>query len=126
MLVYFARGSVPWEEDETLTSEENAMRIREKMASLSAEDLCDGFLPHEFVQYINYVRNLGISEKPDYKYLRDLFRRRFRAEGFRYDHVFDWTERRFHEIRKAMGGEEASPVPARRSSRKRARDGRMK
>jgi hypothetical protein len=31
-------------------------------------------LPEEFSQYIGYCRNLKFEEKPDYNYLRQLFK----------------------------------------------------
>jgi hypothetical protein len=65
--------------------------------STSEEKLCE-CLPTEFATYINYVRSLRFEEKPDYTYLRALFRRLFTSRGFKYDNVFDWTERMFNEI----------------------------
>jgi hypothetical protein len=38
------------------------------------------------------------DEKPDYEYLRKIFRRLFISQQFKYDNVFDWTEKRFYEI----------------------------
>lgn len=43
-------------------------------AQTRPEDLCAG-LPVEFEQYIHYVRALKYAEKPDYEYLRGLFRK---------------------------------------------------
>jgi hypothetical protein len=42
--------------------------------------LCKGF-PQEFVLYFQYVRALRFEEKPDYAYLRRLFRDLFAKEG---------------------------------------------
>ncbi|GAP89468.2 putative casein kinase I isoform delta [Rosellinia necatrix] len=92
MFVYFARGSLPWENLRTRAS------MQEKKEELSGEELCRGVLPAEFVEYIDYTRSLEFRVKPDYERLRDLFRSRFEAEGFEYDNVFDWTVKRFHEI----------------------------
>ena len=72
--------------------------------------LCKGF-PQEFVIYFQYVRSLRFDEKPDYAYLRRLFRDLFAKEGkltptpspyvhecviscplgWNWDFVFDWT-----------------------------------
>lgn len=46
----------------------------------------------EFCIYLNYVQNLNFEEKPDYKYLRKLFRDLFQREEFLYDFLFDWTQ----------------------------------
>merc|ERR1711934_907623 len=48
-------------------------------------------MPEEFAKYMHYVRNLGFSEEPDYKYLRWLFQNLFRKEGYDNDGCFDWT-----------------------------------
>jgi len=73
--------------------------IRDKKMGLSGEELCEG-LPGEveFATFINYARSLRFEDEPDYAYLRQLFSRLFLAEGFKYDNVFDWTEKRFNEI----------------------------
>jgi casein kinase 1 delta/casein kinase I family protein HRR25 len=102
VFVYLARGSLPWQGLKVATDDEKDVRIKEMKESLSAEALCDGFLPGEFVTYINYARGLAFDDKPDYSYLRELFRRLFLAEGFKYDHVFDWTEKRFKEIQSQV------------------------
>ncbi|KAK3937684.1 casein kinase I isoform delta, partial [Diplogelasinospora grovesii] len=98
VFVYFARGSLPWQGLKAATDDEKDERIKEMKESLSGEALCDGVLPREFATYINYTRSLGFDDKPDYSYLRGLFRRLFAAEGFKHDNVFDWTEKRFYEI----------------------------
>ena len=44
--------------------------------------LCKGF-PLEFVTYFQYCRSLRFDDKPDYSYLRKLFRDLFAREGKR-------------------------------------------
>lgn len=84
--------------------------IKEKKEGLSGEQLCEGLLPNEFATYINYTRSLAFEDKPDYAYLRKLFSRVFRSRGFRYDNVFDWTEKRFIEIH-GQANSLAPPAP---------------
>lgn len=47
--------------------------------------------PAEFSTYLNICRSLGFEDKPDYAYLRQLFRGLFHRLGFTYDFVFDWN-----------------------------------
>ena len=54
------------------------------------ESLARGF-PNEFAIYLNYTRSLRFDDKPDYSYLRKLFRDLFVREGFQYDYLFDWS-----------------------------------
>lgn len=55
--------------------------------------LCRGF-PNEFGIFLNYCRALRFDDKPDYSYLRKLFRDLFVREGYQYDYVFDWSVQR--------------------------------
>jgi len=45
---------------------------RKKMGT-PTEVLCKG-QPQEFVTYMNYCKNLRFEDKPDYTYLRNLFK----------------------------------------------------
>ncbi|KAH0596941.1 hypothetical protein MHUMG1_05249 [Metarhizium humberi] len=98
VLLYFARGSLPWQGIKAATDKEKLERVKNYKKTLSVEELCSG-LPEEFSTYINYTRSLGFQDKPNYAYLRRLFRRLFTSKGFKYDNVFDWTEKRFYELR---------------------------
>lgn len=66
--------------------------------NLSGEKLCKGLFPDKFAIYINYTRSLTFETKPNYVYLRKLFCCLFRSIGFKYNNIFDWTERRFNKI----------------------------
>ncbi len=49
----------------------------------------------EFSTYMNFCRSLRFDDKPDYSYLRQLFRNLFHRQGFSYDYVFDWNMLKF-------------------------------
>ena len=53
----------------------------------------------EFPTYLNYCRQLRFEERPDYSYLRQLFRSLFHRQGFTYDYVFDWNMLKFGKYR---------------------------
>lgn len=55
-------------------------KISEKKMATPTEYLCKGF-PTEFVVFFQYVRSLRFDDKPDYAYLRKLFRDLFVREG---------------------------------------------
>lgn len=69
--------------------EEKYQKILEKKLNTPVDQLCKG-LPHEFVQYLNYCRNLKFEDKPDYSFLKKLFKERFVKEGYEHDYVYDW------------------------------------
>ena len=45
----------------------------------------------EMATYLNFCRSLRFDDKPDYSYLRQLFRNLFHRQGFTYDYIFDWN-----------------------------------
>lgn len=45
----------------------------------------------EFKQYFEHVKTLRFEDRPDYDYLKRLFRELFFRQGFSYDNVFDWV-----------------------------------
>ena len=48
--------------------------------------LCKGY-PMEFVTYFQYCRSLRFDDKPDFSYLRKMFRDLFAREGGRLPRV---------------------------------------
>ena len=52
------------------------------------EEICEG-LPSAFAEYLKYARNLKFSQKPNYKYLRRIFRICMRKSKFKYDYMYD-------------------------------------
>ncbi|KAK6178143.1 hypothetical protein SNE40_012962 [Patella caerulea] len=90
VLMYFNRGSLPWQGLKAATKKQKYDKISEKKMATPVEILCKGF-PAEFAMYLNYCRGLRFDEAPDYMYLRQLFRILFRTLNHQYDYVFDWT-----------------------------------
>ncbi|KAJ2974878.1 hypothetical protein NQ176_g5823 [Zarea fungicola] len=97
VLLYFARGSLPWQGLKAATEMEKNELIKYRKLNISVTKLCEG-LPGEFATYISYTRALKFEDRPNYAYLRRLFRQALVAYGFNYDNIYDWTERRFYEI----------------------------
>ena len=101
VLMYFLRGSLPWQGLKAATKKQKYDRIMEKKMTTPTELLCRGF-PSEMAIYLNCCRSLRFDDKPDYSYLRKLFRDLFVREGFQYDYVFDWSiQQRSKEEAKA-------------------------
>lgn len=112
VLMYFNRGSLPWQGLKAATKKQKYEKISEKKMSTIVEVLCKGLyytnncvftqklillslfflgFPAEFAMYLNYCRGLRFEETPDYMYLRQLFRILFRTLNQQYDYIFDWT-----------------------------------
>merc|ERR1719248_248649 len=68
VIMYFLRGTLPWQGMKALTKEEKYHKIMEKKMSTPVEVLCRGY-PHDFEKYLNYCRALRFEDRPDYGYL---------------------------------------------------------
>ena len=58
-------------------------------------------MPEEFVTYMDYCSNLNFEEKPDYSYLRKMFKDLFNRSGYEYDFVYDWNNLSKHRQKTA-------------------------
>lgn len=90
MLMYFLRGSLPWQGLKADTLKERYQKIGDTKRATPIEMLCEGY-PVEFTTYLRYVRRLDFFETPDYKYLRKLFIDLFHRECYPDDGEYDWT-----------------------------------
>jgi len=104
--MYFLRGSLPWQGLQAATKKQKYEKISDKKSKtpfevgddlflkpsctrchcwinvswLPPQTLCKGF-PQEFIMYFQYVRSLRFEDKPDYSFLRRMFRDLFAREG---------------------------------------------
>lgn len=124
VLMYFNRGSLPWQGLKAHTKKQKYEKISDKKMSTPVETLCKGF-PSEFATFLNYSRSLRFDDKPDYAYLRKLLRDLFIREGYKYDAIFDWTIIRAQETlssaipsveSKPSGDNKAAIVPSSRAT----------
>merc|ERR1712137_1301182 len=109
VLMYFNRGSLPWQGLKAHSKKDKYEKIMEKKMSTPVDMLCKHF-PDEFELYLNYCRSLRFEDRPDYTYLKRLLKDLFFREGYQYDFVFDWTILNFngkqHSTRPTEGDEE--------------------
>ncbi|KAK3028137.1 hypothetical protein RJ639_038998 [Escallonia herrerae] len=97
VLMYFLRGSLPWQGLKAGTKKQKYDKISEKKMLTPIEVLCRSF-PTEFASFFHYCRSLRFEDKPDYSYLKRLFRDLFIREGYQFDYVFDWTILKYPQI----------------------------
>ncbi|KAK3025783.1 hypothetical protein RJ639_041939 [Escallonia herrerae] len=100
VLMYFLKGSLPWQGLKAGTKKQKYEKISERKVSTSIEALCRGY-PTEFASYFHYCRSLRFDDKPDYAYLKRIFRDLFIREGFQFDYVFDWTILKYQQSQMA-------------------------
>lgn len=90
MFVYFLKGILPWQKSKAVTKKEKFKKIMQKKLETPLEKLCEG-LPSEFITYFTHCRNLKFDERPNYSYLKDLFRELMKKFGYDYDFMYDWV-----------------------------------
>ena len=66
MLMYFLRGSLPWQGLNADTIKERYRKIGEVKQQTKVKDLCGDF-PEQFARFLAYARALEFTEQPDYK-----------------------------------------------------------
>ena len=93
IIMYFIRGSLPWQGLKVNKKEDRYKKICEKKKSTSAKDLCCGF-PIEFENFVSYTRNLEFTQVPDYDYLRNLLKRVIKKNGDTIDFYYDWCSQK--------------------------------
>lgn len=89
VLMYFNRGSLPWQNLKAATKKQKYEKISEKKMATPIEVLCDS-CPAEFGHYLRYCQQLNFEDTPDYTYLKQLFRILFRSQNYTNDYVYDW------------------------------------
>ncbi len=99
VLVYFLKGSLPWQGLRANTKKEKYDKIKLTKRDTVIRDLCKD-TPEEFVTYLEYCRKLSFEEKPDYSYLRRLFRDLFFKQNYECDFTYDWM------LKKRAAGED--------------------
>ncbi|CAG9330072.1 unnamed protein product [Blepharisma stoltei] len=106
VLMYFLRGSLPWQGLQGNNRKEKYRNIMDRKINTPVEVLCEGF-PVEFVNFINYARALRFDERPDYGYLKRLFKDEFMRQNYQQDFLFDWQlVKRKQETQKSPEGQE--------------------
>ncbi|EMS11013.1 casein kinase, putative [Entamoeba histolytica HM-3:IMSS] len=71
LFVYLLKGSLPWQ-DLSSSPDGKYTGIGDMKMKIIPSELCNG-LPHEFVDYLEYTKQLQFNEKPDYTALRSMF-----------------------------------------------------
>ena len=101
VLMYFLRGSLPWQGLKVDRKEDRYKKIYEKKKSTTPEELCSGF-PPELAEYVRYTRNLEFEQNPDYNYLRGLFRKILEDKGYDISDVLDLIGVKILKIKKII------------------------
>ncbi|ETO23888.1 Protein kinase domain containing protein [Reticulomyxa filosa] len=94
MLVYFVRGSLPWQGLKG-DKEKKYQKIGDIKKKTELNKLCKGF-PDEFRQYLASCRELAFTAQPAYDEYKQYFKNVLKHLGYDpdnpQDNVFDWQD----------------------------------
>jgi len=88
ILIYFLKGYLPWQ---GLPKDNVSERTKEIKESITNNELCSQ-LPNEFKTYMDIVKSLEFTEKPDYNKLLSLFTSLYNKMNYEYDDIYDWSK----------------------------------
>jgi serine/threonine protein kinase len=117
--VYLLKGSLPWMGLEANNRKQKYRKICDVKMNTSFESLCEG-LPGEFATYLQSVRRLRFTQRPDYAGYRKMFRELFVKLEFSYDYQYDWvaspvTSPKIKDNRTHLSDRAKRPSPPRMS-----------
>jgi serine/threonine protein kinase len=89
ILVYFLKGSLPWQGLKCKEKAEKYKMIKDMKNSMDPYKLCEG-LPVEFAKYLDYCYKLKFDEEPNYKQLSNMFKELYKSKDYENDYLYDW------------------------------------
>ena len=89
IILYFLRGSLPWQGLKVTKKEERYKKILEKKEKISSAELCLNF-PNELELFLDNIKKLNFTEVPDYDYLKNLLKKIMKRKNMEMDFYYDW------------------------------------
>ena len=92
MMIYFLKKKLPWQGVTGNKKMERYLKIYKMKKNIAPEKLCEGLYP-EMIEFISYAKNLEFEQEPDYKYLKNLFKKMLKRIHNSNDQlVFSWIK----------------------------------
>jgi len=73
MLIFLLKGSLPWQGVKISEKEKKYNQISHLKKTITPSKLCED-IPQEFAKLLQYCKDLKYDDKPNYLYLRNMFR----------------------------------------------------
>ena len=90
MMIFLMKGSLPWQGRVNSNPKKKYDTIKKIKIETKLTDLCEG-LPKECIKFIQYARDMGFEDKPDYKFLKKLLHKMAQRNGLiMSSSKFDW------------------------------------
>jgi len=89
VLIYAAKGAVPWQTIRNEDRRKKWSQVYEMKRRIKLSELCDG-LPDCFKTFMENVRKLEFTQRPNYAYLRNIFQEEYDNQQFQRPTKYDW------------------------------------
>lgn len=100
-LIYFLRTELPWMGVKAANGKEKHAIIGQKKINIDFDTLCANIPAKKYViKYMEYVRSLEFTQRPNYKYLIGLFKSALKSNGLQNDRNFDWITKEYRKERE--------------------------
>ena len=103
VLMYFLRGSLPWQGLKASTKRQKYQRIQERKQGTFPDELTKSY-PTEFKDYFAHCSSLGFEDRPDYRYLKRIFKDLYERNSFEDDGIFDWDNLKMKQLKSGGNG----------------------
>ncbi|CAK82001.1 unnamed protein product (macronuclear) [Paramecium tetraurelia] len=90
VILYFLRGSLPWQ-NLPVSESERTKAVGEIKQNIDLNELCIN-QPHELVEILLYLKSLNFLDQPNYQYILQLLNQIAENNQFLLDGIYDWTE----------------------------------
>ena len=90
VLMYFLRGDLPWQNIKIKGKKDKYAKICNKKKEVSSQELGKNF-PSEFAEILEYFKNLGYTEDPNYDMCCKKLVNVLEKEKQSFDYIYDWT-----------------------------------
>lgn len=84
-LIYLFTQKLPWVSLKKHDKKKKWDEISIIKQNTTTDELCKG-IPFEFQSYMDYVKMLSFSDRPDYAYCRKIFQILFIKNNYKHDH----------------------------------------
>ena len=109
VLMYFLRGDLPWQNIKIKGKKDKYARICNKKKEVSSQELCKNF-PIEFAQILDYFKNLGYTEDPNYEMCCKKMVDVLENLKAKFDYIYDWTTNNNIKERKRNSNSNFKPI----------------
>ena len=90
VLMYLLRGDLPWQNIKIKGKKDKYAKICNKKKEVTSQELCKNY-PKEFAEILEYFKNLGYTEDPNYEMCCQKMINILDREKESFDYIYDWT-----------------------------------